>query len=232
MRSDTVRAIVKWPAHSRSIRVSVSISRRRSATSRPVWEKSLNLVPHSSYAPRCWCTSQSTFLRMPREVGREFRRDDEIDIAAGRLRHVEQPPRFRACEQLLFRIVLERDRHDLRVVPARGERRGELAHQNLGAAVHEWHLRLQDQNAERCHSGCVAEVDNVAVLDDVFLAFEADLAVFAARRHRAARDERVVGDHLGADEAALDVACGFRRPPAARASRARSTRRGIRPRRR
>ena len=169
---------------------------------------------------------------MPRKVGREFRRDDEIDIDAGRLRHVEQPPRFRACEQLVFRIVLERDRDELRVVAARGERRGELAHQNLGAAVHERHLRLQDQNAERCHSGGVAEVDDVAVLDDVFLAFEADLAVFAARRHRSARDERVVGDHFGADEAALDVGVDFAGRLLRRRAARESTRRGIRPRRR
>jgi hypothetical protein len=44
---------------------------------------------------------------------------------------------------------------DLRVVAACGQRAGELAHENLGAAVHERHLRLEDQNAERCHSGGV-----------------------------------------------------------------------------
>jgi hypothetical protein len=35
--------------------------------------------------------------------------------------------------------------------------------------VHERHLRLQDQNAKRRHSGCEAEVDDIAVLDDVIL---------------------------------------------------------------
>ena len=76
--------------------------------------------------------------------------------------------------------------YHLRAVAARRQRRGELAHQNLGAAVDERHLRLEDQNAERCHSGCEAEIDDIAVLDDVFLAFEADFAVLSARRHRPA----------------------------------------------
>jgi hypothetical protein len=40
-----------------------------------------------------------------------------------------------------------------------------------------------------------AEVDDIAVLHDVVLAFETDLAVLAADVHRAARDERVVRDH-------------------------------------
>src|SRR5258708_10715091 len=51
-----------------------------------------------------------------------------------------------------------------------------------------------------------AEVDDVAVLHDVFLAFEADFAVVAAGGHRTARDERIVADDFGADEAARDVA--------------------------
>src|SRR5260221_1465739 len=50
-----------------------------------------------------------------------------------------------------------------------------------------------------------AEVDDVAVLHDVFLAFEADFAMVAARGHRTARDERIVADDFGADEAARDV---------------------------
>ena len=43
-------------------------------------------------------------------------------------------------------------------------------------------------------------------LHDVFLAFEPHFAMFLARRHRSARDERIVGDDLGTDEAAGDVA--------------------------
>src|SRR6478672_10309695 len=50
------------------------------------------------------------------------------------------------------------------------------------------------------------EVHDIAFLDDVGLAFEAELASLAGARFAAPRDERVVGDHLGADEAALEVA--------------------------
>src|SRR6185295_11038240 len=51
-----------------------------------------------------------------------------------------------------------------------------------------------------------AEVDDVAVLDDVLLALEPHLAVLLARGHRAARHQVIVADDLGTDEAALDVA--------------------------
>src|ERR1051325_5102519 len=53
------------------------------------------------------------------------------------------------------------------------------------------------------------EVDDVAVLHDVLLALEAHFAVLTARGHRAARDERIVADNLGPDEAAGDVAVNF-----------------------
>src|SRR5881396_984894 len=86
---------------------------------------------------------------MPGKVGGKLRGDDEIDVSAGGRRHVEQPPRFRTRKQLVPWVVPEGNGHDLRVVPARGERSRELAHENLGAAVHERHLRLQDQVAKR-----------------------------------------------------------------------------------
>src|SRR5438093_163905 len=43
-----------------------------------------------------------------------------------------------------------------------------------------------------CESRGKAEVDNVAVLHDVVLAFEPDLTAIAARGHRAARDKESV----------------------------------------
>ena len=49
------------------------------------------------------------------------------------------------------------------------------------------------------------EVHHVAVLDDVLLAFEAHLAGFLGGHLAAERDEVVVGDGLGADEALLEV---------------------------
>src|SRR5438093_4526284 len=51
----------------------------------------------------------------------------------------------------------------------------------------------------------VAEIDHVAVLDDVFLAFQPELAVIAARGKRAARQQVLVADDFRADEAPLDV---------------------------
>jgi len=57
--------------------------------------------------------------------------------------------------------------------------------------------------------GREAEIDDIAVSHDVFLALEPDLSVIAARCHRAACDEGVVADDLSANEAACDVAVDF-----------------------
>ena len=50
-----------------------------------------------------------------------------------------------------------------------------------------------------------AEVDHVAVLDDVLLALAAQQSLFLCRRDAAAADHVVEIDRFGADEAALDV---------------------------
>ena len=105
-------------------------------------------------------------------------------------------------------------------------------HVKLGAAAHERDLRLGNHDALdlRVHasafcgsqfvfrfgilgsgSGGVTEVDDVAVLNDVFLAFEADFAVLLAHLHRSTVDQRVVGHDLGSDESALDVAVNLAR---------------------
>src|SRR5205814_8835634 len=55
------------------------------------------------------------------------------------------------------------------------------------------------------------EVDDVTVLDDVVLALEPQLPRLAAPRLAPEAHELVVGDHLGADEAALDVAVDLAR---------------------
>src|SRR5437773_124861 len=55
------------------------------------------------------------------------------------------------------------------------------------------------------------EIDDVAVLHDVFLALEPHLAVVAAGGHRAARNERIVADDLRPDEAPRDVAVNLAR---------------------
>src|SRR5437763_4532818 len=89
--------------------------------------------------------------RVAGEVGRKFRRDHQVDTAMAHARHVEMTPRLGAREDLLARIVAKGHRHDLRLVTARVERGGQLAHEDLGAAVHERHLRLKDQDAEASH---------------------------------------------------------------------------------
>src|SRR5439155_17555093 len=55
------------------------------------------------------------------------------------------------------------------------------------------------------------EVDDVAVLDDVVLALEPELPRLAAPGLAPEAHELLVGDHLGADEAALDVAVDLAR---------------------
>jgi hypothetical protein len=52
---------------------------------------------------------------------------------------------------------------------------------------------------------------NIAVGDDVLLAFEPKLAVIPAGGQRPARDEGIVCHHLGPDEAALDIRVNFTR---------------------
>src|SRR5215216_2446224 len=67
-------------------------------------------------------------------------------------------------------------------------------------------LSVQALSIELCGK---PEIDDIAVLNDIFLAFEPHLAVFAADGHRAASDERVIGDDLGANESTLNVAVNF-----------------------
>src|SRR5262249_2884767 len=61
-----------------------------------------------------------------------------------------------------------------------------------------------------------AEVDDVAVLDDVVLPLEPDLPRLATLRLARVLDEIVVGHHLGADEPAFNVAVDAPGRPARR----------------
>ena len=49
--------------------------------------------------------------RVPREIGGELGRDDQIDRAAVALAEIEQTPRRRVRQDLFLRIPLERERH-------------------------------------------------------------------------------------------------------------------------
>ena len=52
-------------------------------------------------------------------------------------------------------------------------------------------------------------MDDVDVLDEILFAFEPEFAGFLAFCFAAVNDEILVGDHLGANKAALDVAMNF-----------------------
>ena len=54
-------------------------------------------------------------------------------------------------EDLLFRIPLERQRDTLHGVPAGPELRDETADVQLGASLHERHLRLADHDRADVH---------------------------------------------------------------------------------
>ena len=51
----------------------------------------------------------------------------------------------------------------------------------------------------------MAKQDDVSLLDDVFLPFQADLGAFPGRRHASGSEEIVPAHHFSADEAAFDV---------------------------
>ena len=132
---------------------------------------------------------------VPGEVGRELRADDQIDRPAVALGEVQQPPGGGVREDFFLRIPLEGQRDALDQVAGGPQLLDERAHVHLGAAVDERHLRFADHHACGCSSSRravsrgVAEVDDVAVRDDVFLALEPHLAVIAAGRQRPARDQ-------------------------------------------
>src|SRR2546422_4331970 len=71
--------------------------------------------------------------------------------------------------------------------------------------------RIATGGGEKARLYREAEVDDVAVLDDVVLALEPQLPRLAALGLAPEAHELVVGDHLGADEAALDVAVDLAR---------------------
>ena len=59
--------------------------------------------------------------------------------------------------------------------------------------------------ASRCLLYVETEEYDVAVLHHIFLAFAANKTFFLCRRHAAAGDQVVIGDDLGANEAAFKV---------------------------
>ena len=150
--------------------------------------------------------------RMAGEIGRKLRGDEDVDRAAVAFAEIEQTPGGGMRENLGLRVPLEGHAHELGVVPVRAQMPHELAHVKLGAALHERHLGLAHR---RPALGGMPEFDDVPVSDQILLALEPQLAVLTAGGERSAREQPIVGNDLGANEAALNVgvnrAGGFRR---------------------
>ena len=83
-------------------------------------------------------------LTVPDDVGRELRRHHDVDRAAVGLFEVEHAPEERLGEHAGARVPLERDRDEIRLVPARAQLRDELVREDLGAPTRERHLRPED----------------------------------------------------------------------------------------
>ena len=258
-RAAVLRAFVNSRADSPSISLSRAISRSRSRTSASVCVNSLYGVPHQIVDGAVLMEQPRHLVRMTDEIRRELRRDHGVDALAVRLGQIDEPPRGRLREQLLLRVPLERNRHPLGAIAVPAQFVDQPANVQLGAAVNEGDLASQTRtlvrryldvkfrhavDSPRHHESSLItrypmtrlscrepEVDDVAVLDDVFLAFEAHFAVIAARRHRAARDQVVVADDLRADEASRDVAVDLAGGELRGVFRAESTMRGTRLRR-
>ena len=88
---------------------------------------------------------------MPGEIGRKLGRDHQVDGAAVALAEIEQPPRRRMRQDLVFRIPFEGQRHPIGGDAARAQLGDELLDEQLRAAAHERNLGLADQG--RCWIG-------------------------------------------------------------------------------
>ena len=86
-------------------------------------------------------------VRMAGEVGRELRGDDAVDRLAVALGQIDHPPRGGVREELVLRIPLERQSTRARR-GSRARRSSSTSSRDvqLGAAVHERHLRFADHD--------------------------------------------------------------------------------------
>jgi len=86
------------------------------------------------------------FPWMAGEVGRKLRGDHHVDRPAVALAQIQQAPRGRVRQDLVLRIPLEGDADQLGEMAAVPQFAHELAHENLGAAVHERNLRFENED--------------------------------------------------------------------------------------
>src|SRR5438445_9335966 len=89
---------------------------------------------------------------MPHGIGRELRRDDEVDRPAVRLLEVEQPPEERLRQHALAGIPLERHGDEVDLVLTGPQLADEVVREDLGAASLEGHLRGADGYPHRYQS--------------------------------------------------------------------------------
>ena len=96
--------------------------------------------------------SHATLFGCRTKYDGNFVRDHQVDRRAVALAEIEQAPRGRVGEDLVFRIPLEGHRHEVGRVPALAQPVHELAHVDLGAAADKRHLRFTDEDGPDCHA--------------------------------------------------------------------------------
>ena len=86
-------------------------------------------------------------LGMTHDVRRELRREHEIDLLPVRLVEVEHPPEERLRQHLRTGVPLERDGHEVGLVPAGAQLADERVGHDLRAAACKRHLRPADRDS-------------------------------------------------------------------------------------
>jgi len=90
-------------------------------------------------------------VRVADAVRGELRRDDDVDRSTVRLAQVHEAPEEGLREHPLTGVPLERERDEVRVVPARTELLDQVVGEDLGAAAGKGNLRPADRDP---HVGC------------------------------------------------------------------------------
>ena len=151
---------------------------------------------------------------MPHEVGRELRRDDAVDRPAVRLAQVDAAPGGGVREDLLLRVPLEGQAHQLALVAARPQLRDQLARRGsprrrAPAAP----ARRRPAPCERSRPSLRA--NRKLMTSPSCTAYSLPSSRTSPCSRQAAIDPRAIrsleADHLRADEAARDVAVDLAR---------------------
>src|SRR5262249_14401023 len=95
--------------------------------------------------------------RVPRTIGREARRNQQVNRLSGARREIEQPPRRGLCQQLRLRLRPKRDRNLLDVGAAPPQLVDERPHVQFGPAPDERDLRFSDDDSHKSRGVYVAK---------------------------------------------------------------------------